>query len=191
MTSIIPVLALLVSGFALTISALTYYHNLPTAVLKRDQDAQMRQIAHQAYLIHFQYGFILRILDAEGAKAAKNEYAESLLNSLRRNAAVLTQHIDQGVGLGLIEELQGKHDASTILFSDFRAALLEVIEGGESSTLTKEEIWDRRVILGLYRLLDQCLKYRTPLLPASIRNHLSPILDQYRGQAWHDAKAED
>ena len=188
MTSLFSGLALLISGFALLFSGLTYWQNHPTSVLKRDQDAQMRQIAHRAYLINFQYGFILQILDVEGNSTEKMKYAESVFKSLRSNAALLTQHIDHGVGLGLIEELQGSHPASTILFSDFRTALLETIGGSEAGNITKEKILDRRVILGLYRLLDQCLKYRTPLLPASIRDQLSPLLDETRKEAWHERK---
>ena len=156
----------LLSIAALIVSALAYNRSSPQAVHERAQDAQMRQICGRAYVVDRAISFYGR-LNATGSSIPERER-----ETIRLNAGELRDALNQGIGLGLMEELTGNDSAKSLLFPDTTAILTRV---ALSAPATVPELYP--LTLAVTRIEDQCVGYRSSIFPDGIREVVSTYLD--------------
>ena len=158
LTTIFPIL---IAATALTISIWNFKINRPEEVLERQKHRQMRVIATETMLVFKQ---IVLFSNLKDSSILKNDYN---LSYYKINIKRLEESLEEGIKLGLINELLGTDSTKTALEMHlaFRRNLAIIPEFDINEKSMNDWI-PEHFTMGIIRLVDQCYRYDNDIFPS-------------------------
>lgn len=169
----ISIIAIIVSMLSL---AHTIWKNSERTWLRRQQQNSMRILSSRAVVLWQQIWLVL------SATANKNPIDTFVFPSMQENAKRLEDALDHAIGIGLLPVLVEDREGSLVLHVAFVQSLASASQLSDKNPM---EPWlGTHLLMGMVRLLDVCLRYRTDLLPSSFKDMIRPKVIELKDEAW-------
>lgn len=166
--------ALIIALGSMLLAWLSYRQGTEEQILRRQQNSAMRTLAAQAAVSFDQF---LNIAQGSRAGAPLDAF---VLESASLQARRLEASLDAALALGLIREIIGDRSNAVTYHTAFQQSLVWASLNG-----TNAEAWlKQHYMFGLYRLVDSCLRYHTPLFPAETHADLRKKVDRLAHEAY-------
>ena len=184
---------ILISLFAIFLALLTFLRGRPSEETERVQDYQMRIVAGRVLSLYEDTRLIPALKKTEEERKKRNAEKEGepmrpakkhVFPAMQRNAQLLEEALEKGIGLGLMTELMGSRPLSMQMFHQFRRELLTLSQL-DPREVTYDTWAARHYLCGLIRLLDQLSAYREQVFPKSVQNYIKDkIAQECIEEAW-------
>jgi hypothetical protein len=170
--------ALAISFLSFCISALAFYRGSERAQNKRIKAERMCLVSTRSILVWEQ---IQTVIAAKKGEFSLDSY---FFPSYQRNIHRLEDALDGAFAVGLFSDLIGTRENALTLHLAFLQSLTNM-EGLNPQNSELDEWIKQHFLMGMVRLLDQCMGNRSCHFPKDLKANLLPKISGLQEEAWN------